>query len=204
MHSTKITLRTQLKTATNPQHKVLDTCNIAQAMLKGQITLERYQAYLKLMYQVHNQIETQLLKQHALFTKQGLDISSLFRLAMLEQDMLAIGLSDVDVSKTAKDTSLELLQNLKQEPHLVGTFYVIAGSIMGGQILARKLQYLNQGFQQSVTTYLQGFGKNNMAMWQSYCEFLENYSKQFPQNDELVIQGAQQTFKAIADVMVEL
>ena len=106
------------------------------------------------------------------------------RRGMLYQDLAWFG-SSPPLSRPA----LPPLQDL---PDLLGAMYVMEGSTLGGQLIARKVEAtlcLQRG---AGNSYFVGHGDLTGVMWKKFCQILMNNVSD--SDTEAVIQGAKAMF----------
>jgi heme oxygenase len=74
---------------------------------------------------------------------------------------------------TARDKRRSTLPEMKDLPSLLGTMYVMEGSTLGGQFIARHVEtalHLSEGQGDS---YFRGHGSQTGHMWKEFCEMLK-------------------------------
>jgi heme oxygenase len=99
---------------------------------------------------------------------------------LLEQDLEWFG---------AKPPREELadLPPIENETSLLGAMYVIEGSTLGGQLIARHVEdALGLGIGQG-TSFFRGYGKQTGAMWKEFCDVLRG---RVAEDDSLVVINA--------------
>ncbi len=88
-----------------------------------------------------------------------------------------------------------LLPEIKSSAAAFGAYYAIEGSIHGGPIISKKIAEnlgLNNG---KGFSFFAGYGNDNVGMWNSFLESLEQYPANHSHPD-LLIQSARETFIA--------
>jgi len=85
------------------------------------------------------------------------------------------------------------LPPLATVPQLLGAMYVLEGSTLGGQVLARQLA--KAGSQQ--VRYFTGYGALTGPRWKAFCQLLGEAAPDAATEDEIV-QSAIQTFQHLA------
>jgi heme oxygenase len=88
------------------------------------------------------------------------------RKALLELDLAWFGVS-------RKDGGRPRLPEMNDLPSLLGTMYVMEGSKLGGQFIARHVEkelHLSQG---QGNSYFRGSGDQTAALWKEFCEMLK-------------------------------
>ncbi len=92
-------------------------------------------------------------------------------LARQKKPLLELDLAWFGVTK--KDESRPKLPEMNELPSLLGTMYVMEGSTLGGQFIARHVEtalHLTEGRGNS---YFRGHGNQTGAMWREFCEILK-------------------------------
>ena len=87
------------------------------------------------------------------------------RKPLLERDLAWFGV-------TVKDDRRPTLPEMNDLPSLFGTMYVMEGSTLGGQLIARHLEmtlHLSEG---QGNSYFRGHGSQTGPMWKEFCEML--------------------------------
>ena len=88
------------------------------------------------------------------------------RKPLLELDLAWFG-------ETAHDESRPTLPDFGSVPSLLGAMYVMEGSTLGGQFIARHVEsklHLSDG---NGNAYFRGYGQQTGPMWKEFCEILK-------------------------------
>jgi heme oxygenase len=88
------------------------------------------------------------------------------RSPLLERDLAWFGV-------TEKDDRRPTLPEMNNLPNLFGTMYVMEGSTLGGQLIARHVEeafHLSEG---QGNSYFRGHGSQTGPMWKEFCEMLK-------------------------------
>jgi Heme oxygenase len=88
------------------------------------------------------------------------------RKPLLERDLAWFGV-------TEKENGRPMLPEMNNLPSLLGTMYVMEGSTLGGQIIARHVEtalHLSEGHGNS---YFRGHGSQTGPLWKEFCEMLK-------------------------------
>jgi heme oxygenase len=114
------------------------------------------------------------------------------RRALLEQDLAWFGV-------TAKDDKRPMLPEMNDLPSLFGAMYVMEGSKLGGQFIARHVAtalHLSEG---QGNSYFRGNGNQTGPMWKEFCEML---TLRIPEDQtEAVIDSAKAMFSTFGKWM---
>lgn len=77
-------------------------------------------------------------------------------------------------------------------PQLLGAMYVLEGSTLGGQVLARQLAKQNN----PLRLYFSGYGERTGPLWKAFCQLLAQEAT--PDNEADIVQSASLTFQKLA------
>jgi len=89
------------------------------------------------------------------------------RAGLLQRDLAWLGV----VGQGEGNPILPEMNNL---PSLLGTMYVMEGSTLGGQLIARHVEAALDLSEGEGDAYFRGHGKDTGAMWKEFCEVLAN------------------------------
>lgn len=189
---TPLSLLEQLKRDTKPSHQQLESnLNISQRLQ----TKESYRSLLELFYGVYAAYGLQLqdLTPSLAPWLPNLPQRLPFRLQNLKQDLALAGQVQPGALRLAALTPNPGL------PEFFGAMYVLEGSTLGGQVLARLiLQNLNLT-PENGAAFFAAYGQDTLAMWKAFCQALESYGAQHPQQRSAIIAGAQAAFERFDD-----
>lgn len=119
-------------------------------------------------------------------------LASRERKGFLERDLARFGVLELDISRPT-------LPDLKQLPDLLGAMYVMEGSTLGGQLIARHVEtvlHLSEGRGYS---YFLGHGDQTGPMWKEFCELLK--LRVLDDETDTVIDGANAMFDTVGQWM---
>jgi heme oxygenase len=74
-------------------------------------------------------------------------------------------------------------------PQLLGAMYVMEGSTLGGQVIARQLTKADI----STRAYFTGYAERTGPMWKSFCQQLSEAAT--PETEDEIVQSASRTFQ---------
>jgi heme oxygenase len=89
------------------------------------------------------------------------------RASLLQQDLAFFGITNTDAPRPA-------LPNMSTVPSLFGTMYVMEGSTLGGQFIARHVEaelHLTEG---RGNAYFRGHGPQTGPLWKEFCDLLKD------------------------------
>ncbi len=85
---------------------------------------------------------------------------------LLERDLAWFG-------ATKQDDRRPELPDMKDVPSLLGTMYVIEGSTLGGQLIARHLEATLHLIEGRGDSYFRGHGAQTGPMWKEFCKMMK-------------------------------
>jgi heme oxygenase len=119
------------------------------------------------------------------------------RTTLLEKDLLALGLSPEQVAQLPV---CQKLPELSSKAQMMGCLYVLEGSTLGGQGIAKKLSGALQLAPDKGLAFYTGHGPETMPKWKAFKGVLDS---SFSVEDDLpsIAQTAGATFEALANWM---
>jgi len=206
----KQSLTELLKIQTDGHHQSIESVKRFGRMFSPDYTLAEYTALLQKFYgffkpleatfQQHPEWVEGLQKENFELENFGLekfDLAERLRTALLEKDLLSLGLSSEQVSQLPLS---QQLPELTSNAQMMGCLYVMEGSTLGGQGIAKKLSgALGLSTDQGLAFYT-GHGAETMPKWKAFKAVLDT---SFSVEDDLpaMAQTAGKTFEALADWM---
>ena len=194
---------TELKNQTRPQHDSVEGNPFGKAMMAGTMNIEQYKEFLQKFYGFHWTLEQALSGFN--WSSLGIDFDERRKIAFLEKDLRALGLTDGDIALLPKAEDLPPMNTLEDA---VGVMYVMEGSTLGGQIQARQVQKMFGFGAENGAAYFSSYGANVGVMWKAYSEAIVCAAGDNPTNEATIINAAKATFAALErwlmlDVAVE-
>lgn len=178
---------TALKEATKKPHTDLESLPIASEMMNPNVTLEQYQKYLLAMYQVINEVESQIFPQvNSVFS----DLTQRSKSQLLASDLKEIGAFDLPKNQRIFDITG------KSVAFLIGLLYVVEGSTLGGRYMLKNIESAIDIEGKIATTFLSGYGNSTGSMWKKFMNELSKFESTTKSSSE-IIAGAQFGFQAI-------
>ena len=110
---------------------------------------------------------------------------------MLYQDLAWFGWSP--------SVARPVLTQIHDLPGLLGAMYVMEGSTLGGQFIARHVEHVLHLKKGLGNSYFVGHGDLTGSMWKSFCDLLAN--KVSDEDTGAVIQGARNMFVTFGEWM---
>ncbi len=183
MH-TEMTLRDRLRCETRQQHQALES---RLDLLRQDFQLSELTQLLERHYGYYRPCERQIADLPGPF-QQFLEPRR--KLPLLDQDLQDLGHTGVSLA-TIPDCALPPLDSVATA---LGRWYVLEGSTLGGQLLARHFEqrfHLSSGL-----SFFRSYGAEVGPMWQSCCQWLDEHSS--PETDDAAIHSANETFATLS------
>lgn len=156
------TLANELREATRALHHRLDHSPRLAPLVRPELTLADYSDSLRALYAINRPIELRIadyIAAHALPINFG---------AHRRMDDLAADLAFLDLPPPAPAWDGPLIDS---PGALIGCFYVLAGSTLGGRVIFRQLQASLAVNDQNGAKFFAGHGEQTMAKWQEFWNF---------------------------------
>jgi heme oxygenase (biliverdin-IX-beta and delta-forming) len=100
---------------------------------------------------------------------------------------------------TKQDDSRPALPNMKDVPSLLGAMYVMEGSTLGGQLIARHLEATLPLIEGRGDSYFRGHGALTGPMWKEFCEMMKIHVPD--DQTDVVVASARAMFTAFREWM---
>lgn len=174
------TILQALRSETRPAHDALEQNDFNQALTAGTITEEATAHFLAKMYGFLVPYEARLRQQELgpeweVFTRQRAHLI----------------LDDLQQSASALEICSDM-PPLTSWPELLGTMYVMEGSTLGGQVIARQLAKANI----PLRNYFSGYGERTGPLWKAFCQLLTQEAT--ADNQAEIVQSASLTFQKLS------
>lgn len=114
------------------------------------------------------------------------------RVALLKRDLEWFGAME-------SDTSDPILPEMNSLPALLGAMYVMEGSTLGGQLIARHVAIALDLRDGQGTAYFRGHGDQTGRMWKEFCEML--MTRVSEEQLDMVVISAKSMFAAFGNWM---
>jgi heme oxygenase (biliverdin-IX-beta and delta-forming) len=171
---------TRLRQETRPYHDALEANAFNRALQAGTITEEQTARFLAKLYGFVVPFEAQLRARQGWFGPEWA-LERRFRSPLLRQDLPA-----ADALPLAPN-----LPPLHTRAQLLGALYVLEGSTLGGQIIARQLA--KNGV--SIRAYFSGHAEQTGPLWKAFVQLLAAAAT--PETADEIVQSASLTFQRL-------
>ncbi|MCA8831432.1 biliverdin-producing heme oxygenase [Hymenobacter pini] len=171
---------TRLRQETRPYHDTLEANDFNQALSAGTITAPLTTRFLEKLYGFVVPVEEQLRAHQSWFGPEW-ELERRFRSSLLRQDL-------------PHAASLPLAPNLPPlhtRAQLLGVLYVLEGSTLGGQVIARQLA--KAGI--PAPAYFSGHAELTGPLWKSFVRLLQEAAT--PATADEIVHSASLTFQQL-------
>jgi len=182
----------RLRNDSAPYHDRVEANPYASAIMDGTIELNAYKYYLEMFYGFVVPLERRAEASQAL-SESGYDLQDRRKTPMLEKDLIALGTSEEEFGEIPLCTALP---DISTPEKLLGCFYVIEGSTMGGQMITKKLSRTLPISTESGLAYFNAYGEESRTRWGAFRERLLE-AGQSEESCEEITQSAIETFRLL-------
>jgi len=177
-----------LKSRTAFAHKRLENLPVSSCILSPEMKIEDYAHYLKLMYDVHNDVEKNIYPLLSPFID---DLKEREKKHLIEED-----LNFLHYNKPV-GTPVFNIEN-QTIPFALGILYVVEGSSLGGRFILKNLETIPGIDNGKGVSYFTGYGNKTGSQWKNFLNLLTKYEDENNCEDE-IINGAVYAFDCIHD-----
>jgi heme oxygenase len=168
-----------LRLETRPSHDQLEQNAFNQQLTAGTITEAATTHFLTQMYGFLAPYEARLRQQHL---GPDWEVGTRQRAHLILEDL----------AQPASALALcPDMPPLGTWPQLLGAMYVVEGSTLGGQVIARQLAKADI----PQRTYFSGYGERTGPLWKAFCQLLAQEAT--PANEAEIVQSASHTFQKL-------
>jgi heme oxygenase len=184
--------RTELRRTTADIHETLHRHRGFAELMQGSLTMPEYSRLLGCLYGFHHPLECAFRAMPA-GAVGSLDLASREKAHLLRADLIAVGMSE------AKINSLPLcpfLPEMRSLGDIVGCLYVVEGAGLGGNVIARRLDYLLGCGGVAGRRFFLGRPDPDPLPWSDFCQWLETCAQAGHLAE--IVGSAGRCFEAIA------
>lgn len=179
----------RLRNESAPYHDRVEANPYASAIMAGTIELNDYKYYLEMFYGFIAPLEQRAAESPGL-SASAYDLENRRKTPMLEKDLAELGTSREQLQQLPV---CKELPDLSTPEKILGCFYVIEGSTMGGQMITKKLSRLLPISTDAGLAYFNAYGEESRTRWGDYRELLTHAGQNEEGRDE-VVRSALETF----------
>lgn len=188
----KLHILERLKAESAPYHDQVESNPYAAGIMAGTLDLHAYTHYLELFYGFIAPLEERAEASGALDAS-GYDLAERCKTPMLEQDLRHLGLRSEQIRDLPRCSDLP---DVSTPGKLLGCFYVIEGSTMGGQMITRQLSKTLAVSPEAGLRYFNAYGDQTRERWSAFRERLAEAGADESQSDEMT-EAAISTFRLL-------
>lgn len=179
----------QLKSATREEHEAIEK----QIDLSScSLDLGHYRSVVARFFGFFEPVEAALRRVDGLENVIR-DLPFRMRAGLLEYDLVTLGFRANDFRDLQRCRQLPQVNSVAQA---LGCLYVLEGSTLGGQIIARQLRERGFGNPQACR-FFNSYGVNVGHMWKRLAEAVESYAADHPDEADTICASAKETFRAL-------
>lgn len=178
------TILARLRLETRPFHEAVEANPFNQALTAGTVTTADTTRFLAKMYGFVALYETKLCN-HATAFGPAWQLEQRYRAMLILKDLQQLGYLKIP-------PLCPTLPPLDTHAQLLGAMYVLEGSTLGGQVIARNLEKLNILAPQ----YFSGRGSQTGPLWKSFC--LNLTAAAATEDPDVLVASASLTFQSLA------
>jgi heme oxygenase len=182
-------LHQQLKRETAGLHKRLEA---QLGLFESEFTIHCYVKVLQIFYGFYAPVEAILVRLAA--ADPGLGFPLRARSALIESDLLALGVSRRELAQLPRCTNLPRLSGPED---LAGCLYVLEGACLGGQVIAPTLRQRLGVAKGSGASFFVGDSEATSARWNFVLTWLEEFVRAGARS-EAIVASACATFLTLA------
>lgn len=182
-----------LKRHTADAHKQVESL---MPFFTEELSVETYTATLRAFLGFFEPVERKLAVIPAWETV-PIDLATRRRAHLLRADMRALGMPESEISATPECRDLPATGNCAAG---LGCLYVLEGSTLGGQLIAREMERRFGLDRHSGASFFSSHGKDVGAMWKEFCRAVRSYVNT-PDRRAAAVNAATQTFHSFESWM---
>ncbi|PBQ32576.1 heme oxygenase [Sphingobacteriaceae bacterium] len=198
-HATQTPLATEkdtflkdLRSVTSPAHKKLEETSLSKVIVSETLLVGDYALYLEKMYLAMVSFEKKIFP---ILNPHFSDLDQRIKTNLLEKDLKFLG-----VKVPEKQSLFNRFVATRSTSYLMGAFYVLEGSTLGGKFIYKNISSTLGLTAESGASYFNGYGAETGKLWSAFMEQFCNYALK-TSNQKEIIQGADDTFKLLFDLL---
>ena len=177
-----------LKTQTAGAHQRLENLSVSSSILSPKMKKEDYAHYLKLMYDVHYDVEENIFP---LLSGSIPDLKERKKKHLIEEDLAFLNYNKPLAGAVFNTENITI-------PFALGILYVVEGSSLGGRFILKNIETIKGLDEGKGVLYFTGYGNKTGSHWKSFLNALTEYQEENNCEDE-IIKGAIYAFDCIHD-----
>jgi heme oxygenase len=180
----------RLKRETQPSHAGLE--RRVDIMNRVRTPLD-YRTMLETFYGLYQPLELEIARSVHRIDPWLPDIANRLRIPSLKADLRILGNVCPDALPLAPVPPLSSL------PDIFGCLYVLEGSTLGGQIISRQIGSQLGFTPENGCSFFACHGAETGNMWRTFSNAIEAYAVSYPEDLDIMMRAAEDTFSAFAN-----
>ncbi|MEP1611589.1 MAG: biliverdin-producing heme oxygenase [Roseobacter sp.] len=193
-------IRDELRVCTRAAHEKLHEHSLFVELFDGSVSLERYSALMQSFHGFYTPMERGVDRALSEITPGGISFSYTKRANLLTQDLRDLGYNARHIDQ---NPTCETIYDVVTPQSLAGVLYVIEGSILGAAKIDRAAHRLLKSDTPDGRRFWAWSRANNTSRWAMINAYLAQRETS-DHNLDAIIQGANDTFQALADWLAPL
>jgi len=187
--TTSATFLQNLRSATDHQHKQLETAKLSISLMDEKASLQDYVNYLAAMEQVVMFTESTIFP---IVKEIMTDLAERKKLASIQKDLAVLPAN----ANSLNNKAFQPLEGNISLPFALGYMYVVEGSSLGGRVILKHLQPKIGVDENNGASYFAGYKEETGKYWKF---FLSNFTSYVVLSncEAEVIEGAKHAFNSI-------
>ncbi|MBV8328732.1 biliverdin-producing heme oxygenase [Chryseobacterium sp.] len=177
-----------LKQNTADYHDAAEKLFNSEKIFNKTFTLEDYKKIIHTNYLMLLHSEDQIFSSLSDKYSQKLQLNERKKLYLIEKDLKSLSLDNQEITNPLE---------LNNEHEAFGAMYVIEGSTLGGNVIAKQLSK-TEGFDEVTFNFFGCYQENTGPMWKSFKEVLDTEIKE--ENYDEVLSGAKKLYSFLLNV----
>jgi len=193
-----------LRSGTAELHQLAESQDFQRRMARGDLTRPEYAAWLSQMLLIHRALESALAELRPADHRFEPVVLEHFKEPNLVADLAALGAGEAEPLPATRRILERIAAARRDEPlRLLGFHYVLEGSMNGNRFLARRLGPALGLAAGRGDRYLDPYGERQREIWSRFKQEMVRVAFG-PGDRELLVDGAREMFRAIAELSAEL
>jgi heme oxygenase (biliverdin-IX-beta and delta-forming) len=155
-----------LKSSTHDLHRRLDRASCMTRLMATDLSVQEYVEILKKLHALYTAIEQALLVAEQ---RWGRSVAWQAKAGWLKNDLHALGEFSIDTSTSTHAEQVFLLRLISSNAGLAGCLYVLEGSTLGGQMIAKRLRSTMGHQVTNALSFFDGYGVDTPSIWGANC-----------------------------------
>ncbi|MDQ3230869.1 MAG: biliverdin-producing heme oxygenase [Pseudobdellovibrionaceae bacterium] len=176
----------RLRLETSPHHERLDHHPLMVQLMSPQVSRQHYQHIIGKFFGFYQVLEP-LLARRTMWPDLGIDFSERLKTPWILQDLTYL---DVPIARLAHAPTPDWLQD---DASALGAFYVLEGSTLGGQVIARHVTDTLHLNPEQGLAFFSSYGAQVGQRWKETRKALMQFSENSGA-DDVMIQAAKNSF----------